>query len=349
MQTTQNGASALMETAAERCRTRDCEHAIGLLEAAAQLQPTNATIQYYLGICYSGGCRHHSLADIEAAHLHLTNAHSLLAPSADPAERAKVLSALGNTYAASRNMPAKPRLMAAIECYEQAGQIFQAAGRLDDWAREEFNLGNAFSELPEGSVSSKWEQAIRHYENGLQIRTRQKDPNAYAGTLQNLGIALREVRSGNHAENIKQSLLCYRRALQVRRRWSHPRAYAALQINVGNSFVSLASVDKPNAIRHRLRALRHYDRALALCSEENLAGEYATVLFNRGETLVLIARETANPDVYLREACACFQEAVAHLEQLHDSELAKRSRDWLNTVLEYLDMLQTTGTFDMGT
>jgi tetratricopeptide (TPR) repeat protein len=329
-----------MGSAAERCRLRDCEQAISLAEAAAQLEPANTAIHYYLGICYSGGCRQHSLVDLQVAHIHLGNALSRLGPEADPLQKANILAALANTYAASRHMPLKARLMAAIECHEQAAGIFQAEGQLDAWAREEFNLGNAFSELPKGTAPNQWQEAIRHYECGLLIRTRENDPDTYAGTLQNLGIAYREVESGNRAASIKHSLLCYRRALQVRRSRSHPRGYAALHINAANSFMSLAKLEKRGSARHRLRALRHYDRALAVCATEHLSDEYAMVQFNRGEALICLARESSNAEAYLREARSCLNEAAHQFQRLNHGELAAKSRYWLDAIDGYLHSLK---------
>lgn len=348
MPTPQNNSSSLMASAAERCHSHQCEDAIGFSEAAAQLDPANATIHYYLGICYSGGCRQHSLVDLQVAHVHLDKALSLLGAAADPLERAKIMAALGNTYAASSHMPLKARLLAAIECHQQAARIFQSEGRSDDFAREKFNLGNAFSELPEESVLNKWQNAIENYENALQVRTREKNPDAYAGTLQNLGIACRELRTGDRVENIKRSILCYRRALQVRRRGSHPHGYAALQINLGNSFMSLAEVEKSKAVRHGLRALRHYDQVLALRTEEDQSGEYAMVLFNRGEALVSVALGRACSEVYLREACSCFEEAANYFQQLNNAELVRKSRQRLDTIAQYLDTLKPNTICDTG-
>jgi tetratricopeptide (TPR) repeat protein len=344
----QNNSSSLLASAAERCQSRQCEDAIEFSEAAAQLDPTNSAIHYYLGICYSGGCRQHSLVDLQVAHVHLGKALSLLGAAADPLERARILAALGNTYAASPHMPLKARLLAAIECHRQAARIFQSEARPDDFAREEFNLGNAFSELPEETVPNKWQNAIGNYENALQVRTREKNPDAYAGTLQNLGIACRELRTGNRVGNIKRSILCYRRALQVRRRGSHPRGYAALQINLGNSFMSLAEVEKSKAVRHGLRALRHYDQVLALRGKEDQSGEYAMVLFNRGEALVSVALGSAGSEVDLREACICFQEAANHFQQLNNAELVRKSRQRLATITQYLDTLKRNAIRDAG-
>jgi tetratricopeptide (TPR) repeat protein len=330
----------LMESAAECCRSHRCEEAIAHLEAAAQLEPANSATHYHLGLCYSGGCRQHSWVDVQVAHVHLGKALSLLGAAAEPSERARILGALGNTYAASRHMPLKARLLAAIDCHEQAAAIYQSEGHLDDWAREEFNLGNAFSEIPEGGVPDRWQAAVRHYENALQVRTREKNPDVHAGILLNLGIAYRELPTGERAQNIKRSMLCYRGALQVWKPGSQRGRYAVVQNNLGNSFMSLAEADKAKAAHHIGRALRHYDRALALYSEEDMPGEYAMAQFNRGEALLRLGLASANPEVRLREACVCFEKAASHFQRVNRIELARKSRDWLGTVARYLDTLE---------
>lgn len=324
------------EAAAQLCSLHQCEQAIAVMERATQAEPKNAAIHYCLGICYSGGCRPHAMVDLAVAHLHLAQALSLVGKTSDPL-RARVLAALGNTYSGVPNLPAKERLLAAIDCHRQAAFLFQAEGHLLDWAREEFNLGNNFSELTDDAVPDRWDEAIEHYKNALLVRTRETNPEAYAGTLQNLGIAYRERRSGDRLENIKHSILCYRHALQVRKRSSHPREYGGLQINLANSFLSLAEMDKAHAARHLSRAVRHFDLALQSCARDDSSDQYAKLLFNRGETLVRLALESQNPRRFLEEACAGFREAADRFSRLKNETFLQRSREWLQTIAMFLD------------
>jgi tetratricopeptide (TPR) repeat protein len=124
----------LLESAVMACRAKRCKEAIVALEGFAQLAPDNSATHYLLGFCYAGGCQQHSLVDPDIAQHHLRKSLSLLRPG-DPQEHAKVLSALGNTYMASRQLPQRARLMAAFECYEKAAAIHHEHEQMDDWAR----------------------------------------------------------------------------------------------------------------------------------------------------------------------------------------------------------------------
>jgi len=67
-------SSCLIASATRCCSSQLCEEAIGYLEAAAELDPTNFHIRYKLGICYSGACQQHSLTDLQLAHVRFKRA-----------------------------------------------------------------------------------------------------------------------------------------------------------------------------------------------------------------------------------------------------------------------------------
>ena len=320
--------SCLLASARRCCNAHLCEQAISYLEAAAELQPANFRIQYKLGVCYSGACQRHSLTDLPLAHVHFKNALThYSATDAAPLEKARILGALGNTYSSCNQMPLQARLRAAIDCYTGAASIYFSEQASDDWAREEFNLGNAFSELPPDRYPHKWEDAIVHYENALQIRTKDKDRRAHAVTLQNLGIGLRELSSGNRVANIKRSIGCCRRALALHRADCSTRGVAVVENNLGNSFLSLATVDAEHEARHLQRALRHYDRALAAYSEGDFPVPRTMALFNRGQALLrLAAWNGSQTSGRLHEACECFQTVVRSCERLNLLDLLQTAR-----------------------
>ncbi|MEW6248142.1 MAG: hypothetical protein AB1555_15730 [Nitrospirota bacterium] len=66
---------------------------------------------------------------------------------------------------------------------EKAAELSKAQGKPAAWAGEQYNLGNAWSKVPERQFPEKWERAITHYEQALPIRTRQKDGARHAATL----------------------------------------------------------------------------------------------------------------------------------------------------------------------
>ena len=318
----------LRESAASACRAKRCEEAIAALECFAQLVPDDSATQYLLGYCYAGECRQHSLVDPDIAQHHLRKALSLLRPG-DPQERATVLGALGDTYMASRQLPQKVRVLAAFECYEKAAAIHLEHTQMDSWAREQYNLGNVCCELPQESFPDKWEQAIHHYANALEVRTAATHPEGHARILENLGTAYRELLAGNRQASLLKSIRCYRDALHVYTPSSFPRENAAVHNNLGNTLLSLAMADPLRGIRHAQGALLHFARALRFRSRDSFPGDYAITQFNRGQALLWLAAEGLQPGIYLREAQICFWEARRTFLATGQAELARRAEERL--------------------
>ena len=207
--------STLWDKIEKSCTHHRCEETVDLLEEALRLQPANSELHYRLGICHSGGCRHNSVTNPDVAVEYLRQALSLTASSEDSLFCAGILDALGNSYVCSRQLPKKARLEAALDCHRAAAALYRSRNMLADWAREEYNQGNAWCELPEEDYPDKWQQAILHYEQALQVRTRDKDPMRCAATLQNLGTAYRRLKTGDKAANVMKAAQCYRRALAI--------------------------------------------------------------------------------------------------------------------------------------
>ncbi len=324
----------LLEKAAELCERQRHEDAIRVLEEAARLNPLSALVHYELGYCYAGGCGVHSLYDPEAALGHLHMALRQSEASSSPLLRARILSALGNAYMASSSLPAATRLLSAIDCCRQAAALYHEHHRMDEWAREQFNQGNAWCELPEDRFPEKWERAVALYEQALRIRTRERHPGRHAATLQNLGTAYRELRSGNRARNIRKAIHCYHEALRVRTTTAAPLKNAGLHNNLGNAYLTLAMADNENVLRHGRRALRHFDRALRFYSRNEHPCDYAITQFNRGQAYLLLALNDSQLDLKratfsLGEAEACFVLCGRHAY----SEMARKR---LEQVQRYL-------------
>lgn len=325
----------LLDNAVMACRAKRCEEAIASLERFAQLAPDNSASHYHLGYCYAGGCQQHSLVDSDIAQHHLRKSLSLLR-AGDPRERAKVLGALGNTYMASRQFPQRARLLAALECYEKAAAIYQEQLRMDDWAREQYNLGNVCCELPQDSFPEKWEQAIEHYANALRVRTAATHPEGHARILENLGTAYRELLAGNRQANLLKSIRCYREALRVYTPSSFPRENAAVHNNLGNTLLSLAAADRPRGVRHAQWALYHFARALRFRSRDSFPGDYAITQFNRGQALLWLAAEGLQPESYLRQAQICFCEARQNFRVGDQGDLASGAEERLALIASCL-------------
>jgi tetratricopeptide (TPR) repeat protein len=299
--------SSLLDRATSSCINHRCEEAVDLLEEAVRLQPANSDLHYRLGICHSGGCRHNSLTNPDLAVGYLRQALSLTASSKDSLVCAGILDALGNAYAYSRQLPKEVRLEAALECHRTAAELYLSRNQLDDWAREEYNQGNAWCELPEEEYPDKWQQAIMHYEQALRERTKDKNPLRYAATMQNLGTAYRQIGSGDKTANVLKATDCYRRALQVYDLAGFPAQNAALHNNFGNAYLSLAVTDERIRRRCARRALEHLDRALRVRTRAEYPIDFAVTQYNRGQAFLLLVGD--NPKDGYVKAVGCFQEA----------------------------------------
>jgi tetratricopeptide (TPR) repeat protein len=294
---------------------------------AAQAEPQDYAIEHQLGLCYSGGCRVHSLTSPEIALIHLGLALARVSYYGQPKDRAYILGAMGNTYLSAEQVPRRARLQLAIECYEEAAAAFHRLGDVESWGREEYNLGNAYCDLPCETCPDKWEQAVSHYETALQIRTRARDPLRHAATLENMGTAYRELPTGDKATNVRKAIQCFREALHVYTPGGFPEKNAALHNNLGNAYVSMSVADPASSQRNLRRALRHFDRALLVRTRANYPCDYAVTQFNRGSALLRLAVGERNPEMLLRDARNCFEDADECFSLCGKTELARQARE----------------------
>jgi tetratricopeptide (TPR) repeat protein len=305
---------ALLEDVRRACEDGCCEEAVDLLERAVREQPSNYELYYWLGICHSTGCRRHKLADPDFALEYFHRALNLV-PEADGLPRATILEEIANTCLSSRAVPHITAVWTAIECQRQAAEIYVGHSRLDDWARQEFNLGNAFCDLSDLCGEDHWQEAIFHYQEALKIRTREHCPERYAAVLENLGTAYRQLPTGDHAGNLRISISCYRRALRAYGA-GQPARNAALHINLGNAFLSLPAAGAKENARNARHALMHFDRALSAPGSNRQDRQYAINQHNRAQAHLRLAN--------LEEAMDCLQEAYRVFVACGDELYAER-------------------------
>ena len=304
------------------CAGGRCEDAVGLLERAVRQQPSNYELFYWLGVCHSGGCRRHKLTDPDFALEYFQRALHL-APEADRLIRAAVLEELANSCVTSRVLPRATAVRTAIECHRQAAEIYIGNRKLEDWARQEFNLGNEFCDLSDLAGEDHCREAIFHYEEALKVRTRERSPERHAAVLENLGTAWRQLPSGDHTGNVRKSIRCYRQALRVYGP-GQPARTAALHINLGNAFLSLPAVDETASIRNARHALKHFERALSTPGCDREDRRYAINQHNRAQAHVRLAN--------LEAAMDCLQEAFRVFVACGDDLYAGRVRSELASI-----------------
>jgi tetratricopeptide (TPR) repeat protein len=228
-----------------------------------------------------------------------------------------------------------------VDRAEQAAALYWAQGKLDAWAREQYNLGNAWCQVPEAAFPAKWEKAIAHYEQALSIRTRQKDPERRAATLQNLGTAYRELKSGDRLANLCKAIHCFHEAMQALPGASHAKKRADLHNNLGNAYASLAAEDHEPE-RNAVRALRHFGRALAVRTKDDWPHDYAVTQFNAGNACIQLALGGMRAEPSLLEARHCFEEARDGFVERRHTTLANLARQRLDFIAELLENAQQT-------
>ena len=291
---------ARLSLVGSHCQDGQCVDAISMLEELVSDQPANPELYHQLGICYSGACRQHALVSIRVSISYFERATALIGSGGPPCIRAKYLDPLGNAYLQDR------RPEAAIPFLTEAAELYATMGLADDWAREQYNLGNAFCDVPESEAPRKWQLAVERFRQALTVRTKERDPVRYAATVQSLGTAYRELPDGDRASNVRASIGYYGRAMRVYRHDSFPAQHAALHNNLGNAYLCLpGSTDATR--RNVRRALLHFEHALEIRQRDRRPCDYAATQFNRGQAYAKQAELDLGAGFV--EAACCFREA----------------------------------------
>lgn len=297
------------DAAPRPCSQEPCETVILKLQQVVEQNPENWRLRYQLGICYSGRCQKHPLVCPDLALEELGLAAKALQGTEEPRIRAAVLSLLGLVYPNSLRLPAKARLLCAVECDEKAAAIYFKCEMFQEWARIQYNLGNTWCEFPGAEFPDKWENAIAHYEQALLFRTRQADPASFAATMENLGTAYRQRTAGDKAANVRHAMQCYRRALRLSPVATVPARWAALHNNLGNACLCLPSPDLSIGDPHARHALRHFDLALRVRTLQRGLFDYAVTKLNRAQACFRLG--VCGSPAWLAEAMQCLGDARA--------------------------------------
>lgn len=197
--------------------------------------------------------------------------------------------------------------------------------------------------MPESDFPSKWEKAIRHFEQALSIRAREKDPERHAAILQNLGTAYRELKTGNRAANIRRAVRCYCQAMRSLHKPAASRRWADLHHDLGNAYLTLASSGEERS-RNILRAIRHLDRALTVRTKVQSQFNYAATQLSRGEAFLQWAVIGFGGISSLEKAHACFDEARIGFTQCAQTDLAAAAQKRLDFITGSSGEWDTRGT-----
>jgi len=161
------------------------------------------------------------------------------------------------------NHPARPSEMPRrIELCRLALTMVPREFNPGIWGMIQDDLASSLAENQMGNRSENLEQAINHYHQALEVRTRLADPERWARTYNNLGNAYRDRICGERAENIEQAIRHYQQALEVRTRQAFPKDWAQTQKNLASAFCKRIrgrrTENLEQAIRHAQKALEVY-------------------------------------------------------------------------------------------
>lgn len=272
-----------------------------MLESAFAGRPADAQLSHQIGICYSGACRMHDLVSLPLAAAYFERGIEILGPEAPLDRLAAGLEALGRTLISNGE------LGRALTVLERIASLYRRMDSAKEWARAEYNLGNLCCDLAAGGARLRWEEAVRHYQNALTVRTEQADPAHFASTAQNLGTAYREMPGAGHEENVRRAIAWYYAAFRACFRAHLPQKRADLHNNLGNAFLDLAT-STHSAGKNANRAIGHFTRALRLRNKTDRPCDYAVTQFNLGQSFLRLAG--SHPAESARRAAACFHEAL---------------------------------------
>lgn len=207
-----------------------------------------------------------------------------------PEEWARLHSNLGGAFEARLLGNPDQNREKAIEHLKLALNVFTKEAYPKEWAYTQNSLGAAYSErilgqrkadLEKSSSftfgdSLTWsqddqaenqEQAIGHYQNALQVITREFQAERWADLQVNLGNLYRKRRNGERKENLAAAIACFDRALQVFNRGEFPLKWGDIQEGIGRAFQDMPDGKTET---NREKALEHFRLALEIFSRQAL-------------------------------------------------------------------------------
>ena len=140
------------------------------------------------------------------------------------------------------------------------------------------NLGNAWVALLSEIDAPSMENAIRCFENALEVFTLEEAPLDRAITLNNLAVALRKNPDGDRAENFERAISVEHAALEVHTRNDFPWFWGEDHQELGLTWLAYAELKTdPDAIREALEtAVECFKNTLEVWTEETYPHDFPT-------------------------------------------------------------------------
>jgi CHAT domain-containing protein/tetratricopeptide (TPR) repeat protein len=192
-----------------------------------------------------------------------------------------------------------------IEALEVILAIFNRETFPLEWARTQYNLGNAYKERVRGVPTDNLEKAIAAFEQALGVQTHEASPRARATTQVALGMAYWGRIRGDPADNLERAIAAFDEALTVGTRENVPREWARTQNILGLAYMARVRGDRADNLE---KAIAAYQQTLAVWIREALPREWARTQNHLGDAYRNRIRGDRADN--LEQAIAAFEQAL---------------------------------------
>ncbi len=197
----------------------------------------------------------------------------------DKYQYARIQSNLGLAYTELAGGDRRANLEMAIDCYQNALQVYTCEDFPSEWATIQNDLSIAYSNVQGKDRSDHLRKAITSCEAALKVLTRENHPFEWAMVQNNLGIAYSELRQENWLENLQRAIDCFQAILQDITRETSPFLWAAALNNLGTCYVDLQDGDRQENLE---KALACFHTSLEVRTREDFPAEWALTQRNLG-------------------------------------------------------------------
>lgn len=178
---------------------------------------------------------------------------------------------------------------AAEQKLDEAKKVGASLGNREFDARLRHDEGDYFFELAQSRRRERnLKNAIRCYEEALEVRTVDTDPLGYAMTNVNLGNAYQDLAQVRDLEaNLENAIVSYEKALEVYTTEKHPFDYAGTMNNMANAYMRLADVKETEA--NLEKAIAAYEKVLEIKTADKYPLYFAVTQNNLGSAYQRLA------------------------------------------------------------
>jgi CHAT domain-containing protein/tetratricopeptide (TPR) repeat protein len=228
-----------------------------------------------------------------------------------------------------------------VELCQRALTLVNQSAQPKLWAGLQMELGSSLGRNPLGPRAENLELAIEHYNQALEVYTREAFPEDWdwAAIHNNLAAAYSDRIRGERAENLELAIKHYNRALEVRTRKEFQEDWAATQNNLAAAYSNRIRGERAENIA---RAIEHYNRALEVMTLDRFPADRRLTLRNMGD-LRFFEQSWENALANYNRAIEAGKAvlAEAHTEVGRKAEVGETSRLYARSAYCLLKLKQT--------